>query len=110
MSAQESAPIADAPDMPAELTELTGEYLADRRQVRIEYELCMAAARDAALRPIAEVWMDGLPDILAPSVGADVARDICALLDGIILRALVTEGELDAPGLTAAIRRLMSPG
>ncbi|GAA2710752.1 TetR/AcrR family transcriptional regulator [Actinoplanes palleronii] len=99
--------LADAPDMPAELTTLTEEYLADRQQVRIEYELCVAAARDAALRPIAETWMDGLPDILAPSVGAAAARDICALLDGIILRALVTETDLDATGLTDAIRRLI---
>ncbi|GAA2893472.1 DNA-binding transcriptional regulator [Actinoplanes cyaneus] len=100
--------LAAAPDLAAELTELTREYLADRRQVRIEYELCVAAARDAALRPIAETWMDGLPEILAPAAGADAARDICALLDGIILRALVMESELDAPGLTAAIRRLLT--
>ncbi|WIM99089.1 TetR family transcriptional regulator [Actinoplanes oblitus] len=99
--------LAAASDLPAELTTLTSEYLADRRQVRIEYELCVAAARDAALRPLAETWMDGLPEILEPAVGAAAARDVCALLDGIILRALVTESDLDAPGLTAAIRRLI---
>ncbi|MFI1990261.1 TetR/AcrR family transcriptional regulator [Actinoplanes sp. NPDC020271] len=99
--------LAAAPDLPTELTALTREYLDDRRQVRIEYELCVAAARDSALRPIAETWMDGLPEILAPAVGADAARDICALLDGIILRALVMESELDGAGLTAAIRRLI---
>ncbi|AEV83861.1 TetR family transcriptional regulator [Actinoplanes sp. SE50] len=104
-----STRLAAAPDMPAELTALTAEYLQDRRQVRIEYELCMAAARDARLRALAETWMDGLPEILHPWVGEPAARDICALLDGIILRALVTETELDAPGLTAAIRRLIPP-
>ncbi|GIF07989.1 TetR/AcrR family transcriptional regulator [Actinoplanes siamensis] len=96
-----------AADLPAELTELTREYLADRRQVRIEYELCLAAARDATLRPITDVWMNGLPAILAPAVGPDAARDIGALLDGVILRALVTGTDLDAPGLAAAIRRLI---
>ncbi|GAA4602762.1 DNA-binding transcriptional regulator YbjK [Actinoplanes octamycinicus] len=104
-----AARLAAAPDLPAELTTLTSEYLADRRQVRIEYELCVAAARDAALRPLAAAWMDGLPEVLEPAIGAAAARDVCALLDGIILRALVTEGELDEPGLTAAIRRLVPP-
>src|SRR4051812_49883257 len=41
-----AARLAVAPDLPAELTTLTQEYLADRQQVRIEYELCVAAARD----------------------------------------------------------------
>ncbi|MEV6343566.1 TetR family transcriptional regulator [Actinoplanes sp. NPDC051851] len=95
-----------APDMAATLTELVREYLTDRRQVRLEYELCLAAARDPALGPLAETWMDGLPALLTPTVSPDAARDICALIDGIILKALVTGGELDAPGLTAAIRRL----
>jgi DNA-binding transcriptional regulator YbjK len=98
-----------APDLPAELTALTREYLADRRQVRLEYELCVAAARDSALRPLAEIWMRGLPEILEPYVGAAAGRDISALLDGFILLALVTESELDADGLTAAVRRLAAP-
>lgn len=68
----------------------------------------MAAARSEALRPIAEVWMRGLPEILEPLFGAAAGRDISALLDGIILLALVTETELDEPGLTAAIRRLIA--
>ncbi|MEV6306617.1 TetR family transcriptional regulator [Actinoplanes sp. NPDC051861] len=95
-----------APDMPDELTVLVQEYLTDRPQVRLEYELCVAAARDEALRPLAEVWMNGLVDVLEPYVGAAAGRDISALLDGIILLALVTETDLDAPGLTRAIRRL----
>ncbi|MFC7532819.1 TetR/AcrR family transcriptional regulator [Actinoplanes sp. GCM10030250] len=98
-----------APDMPEALTGLVQEYLGDRSQVRLEYELCMAAARDEALRPLAEVWMRGLPEILEPYVGADAGRDICALLDGIILLALVTESDLDAPALTSAVRRLAAP-
>jgi DNA-binding transcriptional regulator YbjK len=66
----------------------------------------VAAARTEALRPIAEVWMRGLPEIREPHFGASADRDISALLDGIILLALVTETGLDEPGLMAAIRRL----
>ncbi|WP_433824939.1 TetR/AcrR family transcriptional regulator [Actinoplanes sp. CA-015351] len=98
--------LRDAPDMAVALTELVSDYLTDRRQVRLEYELCVAAARDAALRPLADVWMRGLPEILEPYVGADAGRDICALIDGIILLALTTETDVDEPGLTSAIRRL----
>ncbi|WP_229076646.1 TetR/AcrR family transcriptional regulator [Actinoplanes sp. DH11] len=95
-----------APDLAATLTELTREYLTDRQQVRLEYELCLAAARDARLRPLAEVWMRGFTDVLEPYVGAAAGRDICALLDGLILLTLTTGTDLDEPGLTAAIRRL----
>ncbi|MEU4694702.1 TetR family transcriptional regulator [Actinoplanes sp. NPDC023714] len=101
--------LRDAPDMAVALTRLCKEYLADRRQVRLEYELCLAAARDAALRPLADVWMRGLPAILEPHVGAAAGRDIGALIDGIILLALTTETDLDEPGLTAAIRKLAAP-
>ncbi|BBH70549.1 DNA-binding transcriptional regulator [Actinoplanes sp. OR16] len=97
-----------APDVAEALTQLVKEYLTDRRQVRLEYELCLAAARDAALRPLADVWMRGLPVILEPYVGIAAGRDIGALIDGIVLLTLTTETELDEPGLTAAIRRLSS--
>lgn len=97
-----------APDMAEALTGLVQEYLADRRQVRIEYELFVAAARDTALRPLAEAWLDDVPASLLAAVGAEASRDICALLDGFILQALVSGTELDAPRLTAAIRRLSS--
>ncbi|GAA0420735.1 DNA-binding transcriptional regulator [Actinoplanes capillaceus] len=98
--------LRDATDIAQTLTDLVQEYLADRRQVRIEYELCVAAARDTALRPLAEAWMEGLPEIVAATFGAEASRNICALLDGFILEALVTGRELDAPRLTSAIRRL----
>jgi DNA-binding transcriptional regulator YbjK len=97
-----------APDMAEALTQLVQEYLADRSQVRIEYELFVAAARDAALRPLAEAWLNDTPNTLVATVGPEVARDICALLDGFILQALVSGTELNAPRLTSAIRKLSS--
>jgi DNA-binding transcriptional regulator YbjK len=88
---------------------LTEEYLADQQRARIEFELCVAAARDEALRPIATAWLDGLHDLLEPRVGTDAARNISALLDGVMLQVLVTGSELDTDRLTEAIRRLTTP-
>jgi DNA-binding transcriptional regulator YbjK len=100
--------LRNAPDMPEALTQLVQEYLADRRQVRIEYELFVAAARDEALRPLAEAWLNDVPESLVATVGIATAQDICALLDGFILQALVSDTELDAARLTSAIRKLSS--
>jgi len=97
-----------APDLPEALTALVSEYLTDRNQVRIEYELFVAAARDTTLRPIAEAWMTGLPAIVEQTYGHEAAHNICALLDGVILQTLISGTELDAPRLTAALRRLTS--
>jgi len=88
------------------LVRLVEAYLADRRRARLEYELYVAAARDPALRPLAEAWLHGLREVLEPYVGAAVARDVVALLDGAMLQALVTGGELDGQALGTAIRRL----
>ncbi|MEU8659014.1 TetR/AcrR family transcriptional regulator, partial [Actinoplanes philippinensis] len=100
--------LSTAPDVPEALTQLVQEYLADRRQVRIEYELFVAAARDRALRPLAEAWLNDMPEALVTTVGPAKARDICALLDGFILQALVSDTELDTERLTSAIRKLSS--
>ncbi|MFI5890934.1 TetR/AcrR family transcriptional regulator [Actinoplanes sp. NPDC051513] len=100
--------LRDAADPAVALVELVGEYMADRRTARIEFELCAAAARDAALRPLAEAWLQGLHELLLPHVGDDAAHDISALLDGTMLHLLVTGAPLNAPALTAAIRALVS--
>ena len=98
--------LENAADLAVALVELAGEYMADRRRARIEFELCVAAARDAALRPLAEDWLQGLHALLVPHVGEDAAHDISALLDGTMLHLLVTGAPLNAPALTAAIKAL----
>ncbi|GIG87123.1 hypothetical protein [Plantactinospora endophytica] len=90
----------------AGLTGLVEEYLTDRRRVRLEYDLYLAAARDPALRPLAEAWLHGFRDLLEPRLGLEAARAVVALLDGAMLQALVTDADLDGPALTAAIRHL----
>jgi DNA-binding transcriptional regulator YbjK len=98
--------VRNAPDLAVALVELVDEYLADRQRARIEFELCVAAARDAALRPLARDWLQGLHELIAPHVGDDAAHHISALLDGTMLQLLVTGKPLNAPSLTAAIRSL----
>ena len=98
-----------APDLAAALVELVGDYMADRQRARIEFELCMAAARDSELRPLARDWLQGLHELLAPHIGDEPARNISALLDGTMLHLLVTGNPLNAPALTTAIRSLTAP-
>jgi len=101
-----SARLAGDGDLAWTLAELVRAYLADRRRARIEYELYVAAARDPALRALAESWLHGLHGLLAPHVGAAAARDVGAFLDGVMLQALVTGGEPDTAAIAATIRRL----
>ncbi|MGX7673553.1 TetR/AcrR family transcriptional regulator [Plantactinospora sp. DSM 117369] len=98
-----------AEDLPDALLGLVEEYLTDRQRVRLEYDLYLAAARDPALRPLAEAWLHGFRDLLEPRLGRDVTRAVVALLDGAMLQALVTDTDLDSPALTAAIRCLATP-
>jgi DNA-binding transcriptional regulator YbjK len=100
--------LAATDDPVGTLVRLVQAYLVDRGRARLEYELYVAAARDPALRPLAESWLHGLRAVLEPYVGGTGARDAVALLDGAMLQALVTGGELDGAALAAAIRRLTS--
>jgi DNA-binding transcriptional regulator YbjK len=101
-----AARLRDSPDLPATLVTMVDEYLADRRRARIEYELYVAAARDASLRPLAVGWLDGMRDLLTPHFGRPAAYSVSALLDGAMMQALVADAPLDGPALTDAIRRL----
>jgi DNA-binding transcriptional regulator YbjK len=106
---QRAPTLRDTRDLAAALTELTLSYLEDRGQTQIEYELFVAAARDPALRPLAETWLTGMTDLLEPHVGRPTARTLIALLDGAMLHALVTATPLDPAPLTAALRALIQP-
>ncbi|WP_203802191.1 TetR/AcrR family transcriptional regulator [Paractinoplanes tereljensis] len=98
--------LESAPDLVDGLVALVDEYMSDRRRAQIEFELCVAAARDAALQPLGRDWLQGLHALLAPHVGDQPAHDISALLDGTMLHMLTTNRPLNAPALKAAIRRL----
>lgn len=102
------AQIGDGADLPARLARLASTYLADRDRARLDYELCVAAARTPELRPVARIWMDGTREHLAPLVGAVAARAVTALLDGALLQAVVTGAELDAEELEHALEALLA--
>ncbi|MEU4239722.1 TetR family transcriptional regulator [Actinoplanes sp. NPDC026619] len=98
--------LENAPDLAEALVELVDEYMSDRRRAQIEFELCVAAARDEALQPLGRDWLQGLHELLAPHVGDQPAHDISAFLDGVMLHMLTANRPLNAPALKAAIERL----
>ena len=99
--------IGDGSDLPARLTALASSYLVDRDRARLDYELYVAAARTPELRPVARIWLDGTREHLAGLVGPTAARSVAALLDGALLQAIVTGGDLDAGELEGALAALL---
>ncbi|MFF3497000.1 TetR/AcrR family transcriptional regulator [Streptomyces sp. NPDC002795] len=101
--------LADAgSDLPAELAELLGEWLAgDRVGVELEYELYLAALRRPALRPVAAEWCEELAEVVARRTDPVTARALVALLDGISLQVLLTGGEYDAAYTREMLARLI---
>lgn len=98
--------LAGHDDLPRALAECVGDYLEQESRALVECELYLAAARNPPLRPLAEAWLTGLRDLLAPDLGARGAATVSALIDGTILQSLVT-GELpDLTRLEATIRML----
>ncbi|MFJ2178223.1 TetR/AcrR family transcriptional regulator [Streptomyces sp. NPDC087851] len=97
-------------DIAAELARLTGEWLAgDRTGVELEYELYLAALRRPALRPVAAEWCGALAEPLAARIDPVTARALVALLDGICLQVLLTDGVYDEEYARQALARLI-PG
>jgi DNA-binding transcriptional regulator YbjK len=83
-------------DLAAELAGLMGEWLAgDRTGVELGYELYLAALRRPALRPVAAEWTQDLADRLADRTDPVTARALVALVDGICLQVLLTDGVYD---------------
>lgn len=82
--------IASHEYLPDALTQCVRSYLSQESRVLVEYELYLAAARNSALRPLANVWLAGLRDLLVPHLGAQRAEVVSALIDGMILQSLVT--------------------
>lgn len=90
-----AVPLAD------EVLRLMTESLSgDRRQLRLECELYLAALHEPALRPLAAECQDGLVALLRRRVGDDAtARALAALLDGLMLQLLLTGRGMDGPAL-----------
>ncbi|MDY7085780.1 MAG: TetR family transcriptional regulator [Actinomycetota bacterium] len=101
--------LGKATDIPYAVAELIADYLTDRQRAQLECELYVAAARDAALRPLATAWLTGMRNLLEPHLGMAATRDVIALFDGVTLQALITGSDVDREALAATIRRLTTP-
>jgi DNA-binding transcriptional regulator YbjK len=95
-------------DVTATFVDLTTRHLRDRDQVLLEYELYLAAARSPQLRPVAQLWIDGLRGICARFAGKDRGFALAALIDGHLMQALVTEEPIDVDALRAGVARLVT--
>ncbi|MDQ7905424.1 TetR family transcriptional regulator [Phytohabitans sp. ZYX-F-186] len=102
------AALEGSADVPATLAGLMADYLADRGQALLETELYVAAARRPELRPLARTWGDGLVRILAAHAEPAGARAAAALLDGVLVHALVRDEPLDLPALRASLTKLLT--
>ncbi|MEV7086407.1 TetR family transcriptional regulator [Streptomyces sp. NPDC093085] len=95
-------------DVAAELARITGEWLArDRAGVELEYELYLAALHKPVLRPIAAEWTDGVTETLVRHTDPVTARALVALLDGICLQVLLTDGTYDEEYARQVLARLI---
>ncbi|GAA2276471.1 hypothetical protein GCM10010145_56680 [Streptomyces ruber] len=83
-------------DLAVHLARLTGEWLAGGRAgLETEYELCLAALRRPALRPVAAEWTARLTDLLARRTDPVTARAVAALLDGVCRQVPLTDTAYD---------------
>ncbi|MFD5752577.1 TetR/AcrR family transcriptional regulator [Streptomyces sp. NPDC127033] len=97
-------------DIAGELARITGQWLArDRTGVELEYELYLAALRRPALRQVAAEWSDGVAEVLHPHTDPLTARALIALVDGICLQVLLTDGAYDEEYARRALARLVPP-
>ena len=91
-------------DLPSTLTRLTVEYLSDRATAITEFELCVAAAREPELRPLAKAWNSELYQALTQHASPTTSRAAIDLINGAMLAALwEDDGELDQRYLTDAL-------
>ncbi|MFC8345618.1 TetR/AcrR family transcriptional regulator [Streptomyces sp. NPDC057280] len=97
-------------DLAAELAGWMGEWLAgDRTGVELEYELYLAALRRPALRPVAAEWTERLVDLVARRTDPGTARALVALMDGICLQVLLTDGRYDEEYAREVLARIIPP-
>jgi DNA-binding transcriptional regulator YbjK len=100
--------LAPDADLAAELAELTGQWLGGvPTGVELENEVYLAALRRPALRPVAAEWCAPVEEILEHRVGRATARAVAALLDGICLQVLLTDGEFDEAYTREMLGRVM---
>ncbi|MER7948500.1 TetR family transcriptional regulator [Streptomyces sp. NPDC096079] len=106
-------PALTDPDTPlaTALARLLGEWLGgDRARVELEYELYLTALRRPALRPVAAEWTESVVTALAPRADPAAARALVAVMDGICLQVLLTDGDYDEDHARVILARVLNEG
>ncbi|MFJ3764476.1 TetR/AcrR family transcriptional regulator [Streptomyces sp. NPDC090082] len=104
-------PALTAPDtgLAAALARLLGEWLGgERARVELEYELYLAALRRPALRPVAAEWTESVVAALAHRTDPESARAAVAVMDGLCLQALLTDGAYDEERARVILARVLN--
>ncbi|MGW4855507.1 TetR/AcrR family transcriptional regulator [Streptomyces sp. NPDC004288] len=104
-------PALTAPDtgLAAALARLLGEWLGgERARVELEYELYLAALRRPALRPVAAEWTESVVAALAHRTDPVSARAAVAVMDGLCLQALLTDGAYDEQRARVVLARVLN--
>jgi DNA-binding transcriptional regulator YbjK len=97
-------------DLAGEIAAVLGMWLGQERTgIELEYELYLAALRRPALRPVAACWCDGLAGVFAERTDPATARALVALMDGICLQVLLTDGAYDEAYAREMLNRLIPP-
>ncbi|MEV8586091.1 TetR family transcriptional regulator [Streptomyces sp. NPDC051180] len=98
-------------DLATALARLLGAWLGgERARVELEYELYLAALRRPALRPVAAEWTESVTAALASRTDPVTARAVVALMDGICLQVLLTDGAYDEEYARLVLARILDAG
>ncbi|WP_078624192.1 TetR/AcrR family transcriptional regulator [Streptomyces monomycini] len=82
---------------------------ARHRSAVLGFELHLAALRDPGLRSLTQTWTEGSRGVLARFTGLDGAARLDALLEGMILHALLTTAPESREATRDAIDRTLGP-
>lgn len=80
-----------------------------QRSAVLGFELHLAALRNPELRVLAQTWTRSSQEVLARFTGADDAARLDALLEGMIMHALLATGPRSREAARAAIAKTVEP-
>ncbi len=99
-----------APDRAAALDalagHLTGDLLGSSRDLVLAIELYVAAARHPALRAVTQDWMSRSRRSLERHLDPVTAREVDALVEGLVLHSALSTDPMDAAQIRSALHRL----
>ncbi|MET8557155.1 TetR family transcriptional regulator [Streptomyces sp. NPDC004959] len=107
-----AAAFAEVPDRAGLLDVLVAqvrEVTERRRSAVLGFELHLAALRDPGLRSLTEEWTAASRTVLARLTGPATANRVDALLEGLILRALLATAPEPEEETRAALSALLDP-